>query len=391
MPSAYCPHSDKGEASVVLVTASGDNPLITKFDFDRLTDLDSDIVTQSSRSLVIEVDNLRYAFTGSNVRYNNADEPTAGTITAIDISRNANLVFHVDGLNVSAPEFYRATFYPQDPLSLIFAGNDEFRGGAQNDYLYDQRGHNVLIGGAGKDYLAGGDGNDHLYGGTPSGGPDDGDTLNGGGGSDYLQGNAGNDTINGGEGSDRINGGADDDQLLGQSGNDTINGNRGNDSILGQGDNDVLRGGQGNDTLNGEAGSDILMGDRGIDQLRGGVDNDADIFVFGPDTSPIGATAADLDTIYDFGAGADLFSLGFKPTALLIEVSDAVAIQVFGDARALAEAAFAAHAGDGEVALVTRSPYEVYLFWDSSGDGTIDSAVYLFGYNTHEFTLNDFI
>lgn len=374
---------------MVLVTASGANALITKFDFDRLSDIDANIVTKTSQSLVITADNLRYAFTGSNVRYNSLDEPTAGTITAIDIFRDGKLVFHVDGISVSAPLFYRATFYPQNPLELIFSGNDEFRGSAQSDFLYDQRGHNVLIGGSGEDYLAAGNGNDHLYGGSPSGGIDGPDRILGGGGSDYIQGNAGNDTITGQAGSDRINGGADDDELIGDDGNDTINGNRGNDAIAGGDGNDSIRGGQGNDTLTGYTGNDILMGDRGIDKLWGGSGDD--IFVFGPDTSPIGATAADNDTIHDFDEGNDHLSLGFIPTTLLIESSDAGTIREFSDARAIAEAALDKHAGSGEVVLVIRSQLEAYLFWDSGAADKFDSAIYFFGYDAHNVGLNDFI
>jgi serralysin len=376
---------------MVMVTASGGSALRMDFNFDRLTDIDSDITTKKSSSLVIKVDGLRYAFTGVDVRYNRFDEPTSGTITGLDISRNGSVLFHAEGFGVSAPTFYLATYAPNDPFALIFAGDDSFQGGALDDYIRDVGGHNILAGGAGRDMLLAGAGNDHIYGGVASGGPDDADTIHGGGGSDYLQGNAGNDLIHGEAGSDRINGGADNDRLLGGDGNDTLNGNRGNDEVRGDAGNDLLRGGNGNDSLSGGDGDDLLFGDRGIDRLSGG--DGYDVFLFGPDTSPLGANFVDLDRIEDFQRDVDHLQLGFLPDAILTGSSDPYAgagPNFVGSARALAQRLFDEHAGDREVALITVI-HQTILLWDADGNGSIDSAVDLGTLTPQDFLLEDFI
>ena len=142
---------------MVTVTASGGSALRMDFNFDRLTDIDSDITTKKSSSLVIKVDGLRYAFTGVDVRYNRFDEPTSGTITGLDISRNGSVLFHAEGFSIGAPAFYLATYAPNDPFALIFAGDDSFQGGALDDYIRDVGGHNIVVGGAGRDMALAGD------------------------------------------------------------------------------------------------------------------------------------------------------------------------------------------------------------------------------------------
>lgn len=359
---------------MVTVTAAAGSALRMDFNFDRLTDVDADIVTKKGGLLVIRVDDLRYSFAGSNVRYNRYDEPVSGTITGLEIARNGSLVFHVSGFSVSAPAFYLATYAPNDPFALIFAGDDAFNGSMLDDSIYDLHGHNILVGDGGRDLLRAGDGNDHLYGGTANGGPDDADTLYGGAGSDYLQGNAGADELHGEAGSDRINGGADNDQLHGEDGNDTLNGNRGNDDIRAGAGNDLLRGGQGNDTLSGGEGEDVLIGDRGIDRLLGGAGDD--IFVFGPQTSPV---AGDIDRVEDFEPGADHLSLGFLPSEILTGSSDPYAgatPNFVGSAQTLAQRLFDEHAGDHEVAIITVIHQKIML-WDADGNGSVDSAVEL--------------
>ncbi|KRB80834.1 hypothetical protein ASE00_17620 [Sphingomonas sp. Root710] len=378
---------------MVLVTASANSALrMDRLNFDRLSDVDAQIVTKSSSSLVIAVDGLRYTFAGTGVRYNGQSEPTAGTITSFTVTEGSQTLFQVSGFGVNAAQFYQLTYYPNDPLSLILGGNDEYRGGALADNIYDPYGHNVLIGGDGEDTLGGGDGNDHIYGGTASGGPDTSDVISGGGGSDYLQGNAGEDRIFGDGGSDRINGGADRDWLIGGAGNDSINGNRGNDTISGYEDHDVLRGGQGNDELYGGDGNDVLMGDLGIDTLTGGLG--ADIFVFGPDTSPVAADNADIgssvERLEDFTPGDDHISLGFTPEALLTVNTRIGGPDALGEARAEAQRLFDEHPGDHEVAIVGMLGYPM-LFWSSDGGATIDSAVLLLGRDVSNFHLDDFI
>lgn len=84
--------------------------------------------------------------------------------------------------------------------------------------------------------------------------------------------------------------------VTGGTGNDSITGGVGTDSLGGGGGNDSLTGGAGNDGLNGGAGNDSLTGGAGNDSLTGGVGND---------TFNITTTAADTDTITDWGNGTD--------------------------------------------------------------------------------------
>lgn len=374
---------------MVMVTSSRGNALRMDFDFDRLTDIDADLVSRRSGALVIEVDGLRYSFTGFGVSYNPFNEPISGTITGLDVSRAGNSLFHVEGISVNAPRLYQATYAPNDPFALIFSGDDSFTGSPFDDYIYDLRGQNILVGGAGRDVLRAGDGNDHIYGGTASGGSDDADTIRGGGGSDYLQGNAGNDVIHGEAGSDRINGGADNDQLLGGSGNDTLNGNRGDDDVRGDGGNDLLRGGAGNDSLSGGSGDDVLFGDRGIDRLSGGTGSD--LFIFGPETSPFGSGGGDnVDRIEDFEAGVDHIMLGFTPEAILSGVGDPYAgasVDIVGSAFTLAQYLFDGRTGDHEVAII-QVIGKAYLLWDADGNGSVDSVLRL---PSSAMTFDDFI
>jgi serralysin len=373
---------------MVFQTASGSNALrMNQFNFDRLTDIDSVIVQKTSSTLIIDVDGLRYTFTGSGVRYNNFDEPVGGTITGLTVASGGNVLFQVGGFAISAPTFYLATYAPDSPFRLIYAGNDEFRGSALDDVIVDTSGHNVIFGGAGADSLRAGGGNDHIYGQSPNGGDDGNDEIYAGGGSDYVQGNAGNDHLFGEDGSDRINGGAGDDRIYGGNGHDVINGNRDNDYIFGEAGNDILRGGQGNDFLNGGADNDIIMGDLGADTMEGGAG--ADIFIFGPATSLIDGNGGKLDKITDFGFGDDRMSLGFLPTAVL--TYDTVATGTT-QARAFAQMLFDQHAGNQEVAIIQVRNESPILFWASDGGGFVDSGTYIANTNPpHIYTVSDFI
>ncbi len=357
------------------------------FNFDRLTDFDSVIVTQTSSLLAIDVDGYRYAFSGTGVRYNSFGEPISGAITGFRFTQGSTVLFEANGFSVDASLFYLLTYAPNDPLTLLLAGNDDYRGGALADVVRDVFGHNVIMGGGDSDVLTGGNGNDHIYGQSPSGGPDGGDLLNGGGGSDYLQGNAGRDTIDGGSGSDRIQGGADDDSILGGAGHDVINGNRGRDSIQGGSGNDALRGGQDDDTIQGGEGDDLIMGDRGIDRLEGG--SGRDVFLFGPDSAPVGPDIQAIDRILDLSTVDDVLSLGFRPEAILEgSVSTSLA-----EAQALAQSLLDQRAGNHEVALIRLSgANDAVLFWSQDGGATVNAAVALgASFVTGSLAFDDFI
>lgn len=129
------------------------------------------------------------------------------------------------------------------------ANFEDLTGGAGNDTLVGNSGHNLLNGGGGDDNLAGGDGNDTILGGAGN------DTLNGQAGDDQLLGQAGHDLLSGGNGRDRLDGGEGNDSTAGQSDSDTI--------LIGQGD-DSIDGGDGNDLLIGAGDFDFQLTDAAL-------------------------------------------------------------------------------------------------------------------------------
>ena len=225
---------------------------------------------------------------------------------------------------------------PDDDLLLGLDGNDTLRGradndrlegGAGDDTLRGEDGDDTLLGGAGNDALRGNDGKDTLAGGTGTddlrGGAGD-DVLEGGAGDDSLRGDAGddsltgglgNDDLRGGSGKDVLNAGDGDDVLRGDNGDDELSGGLGNDELRGGRDNDSLDGGAGEDTLRGDNGNDSLAGGLGADILRGGKGNDILNGGAGDDTLRgdagddilLGGLGADIMT---GGGGADVFVLG---------------------------------------------------------------------------------
>ena len=198
-------------------------------------------------------------------------------------------------------------------------GNDLLDGGAGNDVLYGEGGDDSLIGGDGddtlygdatylpeelhgNDMLDGGDGDDSLFGGAGN------DTLYGGAGDDDLYGDAGDDLLEGGGGDDILDGGDGADRLLAGDGSDELYGGngrrraarrRGRRCARGRrgrrcplrrigggragrrrGQRPALRR-QGADTLAGGDGDDLIDGGEGSDVLRGGAGNDSYLLDFG--------------------------------------------------------------------------------------------------------------
>ncbi|MEO9517021.1 MAG: hypothetical protein ABJH45_21695 [Paracoccaceae bacterium] len=98
------------------------------------------------------------------------------------------------------------------------------------------------------------------------------------GGNDEFRGGDTDDFVFGGNDLDRLFGGEGNDTLMGDSGNDTIFGGAHGDDIDGGADRDHLHGESGNDVINGGSGNDFIDGGEGVDELQGGAD--ADQFVF---------------------------------------------------------------------------------------------------------------
>jgi Ca2+-binding RTX toxin-like protein len=231
-----------------------------------------------------------------------------------------------------APDAW-ATYYPTillKPFSMTGADGD--------DMIFGASGNDTLTGGLGNDLLLGGDGVDSIVGDA---------------GDDLIYGGAGNDNITSGEGNDTIyvTSGTDDitdfsnDDILVVSANaqanivlseafvatkDTSNlgtatwSTKGFDVDLSKatgdftventGDGASLIGAAGNDTLKGGTGDDAINGGGGNDSMTGGAGND---------TFDITSTAADTDTITDWGNGADtLTGTAFKGQTLNITIDD---------------------------------------------------------------------
>jgi Ca2+-binding RTX toxin-like protein len=106
-------------------------------------------------------------------------------------------------------------------------------------------------------------------------------------------------TIFGGDGNDVITGGLGDDYIDGERGNNTINGGGGSDTLLGCDNHDVINGGDGSDFIDGEFSADTLTGGAG-----------SDFFAY---VDSLDSTSLGFDTITDFNADQDLFTLFFSP------------------------------------------------------------------------------
>jgi Ca2+-binding RTX toxin-like protein len=162
-------------------------------------------------------------------------------------------------------------------------------------------GNDIIKGSSQADTLAGGAGSDKLY---AMGGAD---TLLGGVGNDtyYLDDPSQTVIEYAGEGTDRVI--VKFDYALGEGvENLTLAGTQGHagtgnwlkNTIVGSGGDDVLDGKGGADSLFGGDGDDVLIGGAGADLLVGGAG--ADTFRF-----TVLGSSADMDTIRDFGRGAD--------------------------------------------------------------------------------------
>jgi Ca2+-binding RTX toxin-like protein len=151
-----------------------------------------------------------------------------GSLTGYDQDRAGVTKYSVDRVDVDASDAFRALRSGDTDLfqSLVFAGDDSFRGSRRSD---------VLLGYGGDDRLWGFDGNDRLYGGRGS------DVLYGLDGKDRLYGNSGRDWLWGGDGKDRLYGGSSRDILYGENGKDLLAGGTGQDSLSGGANDDVFR------------------------------------------------------------------------------------------------------------------------------------------------------
>ena len=253
-----------------------------------------------------------------------------------------------------------------------------------NDALNGQGGDDTVEGGNGFDIITGGLGNDVLS------GSGDIDYLEGNAGNDTLTGDVGNDRLFGGQGDDVVAGGADFDVLTGGLGADRMQGDRGNDDLFGNDGNDVLEGGEGADFLVGGAGADTF-----VFQGRTPVTGDSPLSSnFSRANVNVGNTQGG-DVILDFntaeGDVLDFFVSGaggryVEEQTVVINPNPADPTSVFDNARVLANQNLAANQTAIFVAVQvnggTAETTGVILFFETSGDDTVDQQVFLQGVTT---------
>lgn len=247
-----------------------------------------------------------------------------------------------DRLNGSAGADY---LFGGEGSDRLYGGDDSdnLRGYNGYDQLYGEAGDDLLYAGNHDDYLSGGIGNDSLF------GEADDDRLYGGDGDDYLDGSYGNDQLYGEAGADRLRGRSGADHLDGGAGDDRLYGADANDTLIGGDGADQIYGEEGSDTLDGGIGNDLISGGLGSDQLTGGEGND--IFQFD-------AAISGVDSILDFSAVDDAFSLN---RAVFSGVSET---------GALSPSAF--HLGKAAGDADDRIIYDQFtgrIFYDADGAG----------------------
>jgi Ca2+-binding RTX toxin-like protein len=132
-----------------------------------------------------------------------------------------------------------------------------------------------------------------------------------------------------------VDGTNNDDILFGLQGNGSafsqlIDARRGNDIAMGGQSFDVLDMGRGNDTAHGGLGNDTLFGGRGDDVLSGGDGQNRLVGNQGRDTFVIAGGALFIDTIADFGLGADVIVI--DPGSASFDVDDLSFVPLGGTA-----------------------------------------------------------
>jgi Ca2+-binding RTX toxin-like protein len=280
--------------------------------------------------------------TGSGIA-NNGTNPTAGTVTQVDIDLSDNNFATPDIVITGVPNASLVTITNTsiDFLNGVFGGDDTMTGTGFADQLK---------GVGGDDNIDGAAGNDTIFGGTGA------DTLSGSGGSNELHGDSGNDFLfeDASSGADVIDGGGDDDYVVvateiaidsfngGDGTGDTIDwsgasqdgatfdlaagtavdgvfsevmtnfenlkGTGGDDGISGSGANNLLLGLGGSDTIDGLGGDDTVDGGDGNDSLT---DSGGDDSIIGGDGNDVisESSVSGVDTLSGDG-GDDLIFVG---------------------------------------------------------------------------------
>ncbi|MEC9345696.1 MAG: hypothetical protein VYB54_05675 [Pseudomonadota bacterium] len=207
------------------------------------------------------------------------------------------------------------------PGNDVISGFENVTGTALADTISASDDANVIISGAGNDLVLAlggndditlGDGDDTVDGGTGADtirGDGGNDSIAGGDGADSIFGAQGNDTIDGGDGADTISGGNDADLINGGAGNDSLNGDAGNDTVFGGIGDDQLAAVSGLNLLDGGEGDDTISGGNNVDTITGGLGSDVLTGNAGNDLFRYDSPLEGGDTITDFAAGADRFSI----------------------------------------------------------------------------------
>lgn len=199
---------------------------------------------------------------------------TGGTITGLLEYGNGDLLYTVEGVNISARALQAAlqSSSGADDRALLeqaFSGNDTIYTSDAADRVYGFGGNDYIVTNGGADYLNGGAGNDQLLGGTGN------DTMIGGTGDDWYQIGSTGDIVTEapGEGKDRalsqithtLAANVEELILLDAGGAIDGTGNDLDNLMVGNTSANVLRGLAGNDTFYANSVGDAFFGGTGND------------------------------------------------------------------------------------------------------------------------------
>jgi Ca2+-binding RTX toxin-like protein len=290
--------------------------------------------------------------TGSGIA-NNGTNPTAGTVTQVDIDLSDNNFAAPDIVitGVNNASLVTITNTSVDFLNGVFGGDDTMTGTGFADQLKGVGGDDSINAGGGGDTVFGGAGND---------------TIDGQGGDNQINGDNGDDFLfeNFSSGADTLNGGTDDDyisvataiaidsydggdgvdtidwtgsdqsgavfdlaagtatdgsfsesmtnfeNLKGTGGADDISGSGAGNLLIGAGGNDTIDGLGGDDTIDGGAGADSIADAGGDDSINGGDNNDTISEVSAGGTDTISGDAGDDLIFVGSSIGNDSFAGG---------------------------------------------------------------------------------
>ncbi len=375
----------------------------------------NEAVRGATTSTAIDYDltnGLKLRLVGTGFAFDSNDDPTGGTITAIEVYLNdgTTKMQTLTGLNILLKTFSDAVDVStqHEIAQLLMSGSDILKGSAGDQDLYGYGGNDKFIGGSGNDFVHGGEGKD-----TYDGNGGSFDTLNfddaywtpsafrginldastkkvidpwgntetftefeqfrGTQFADIFKGSSVSESFMGFGGADKINGGLGSDLVLyhrddrrGGTGNVTVNLQTGK-AIDGFGKIDTLtsienaRTGNAADKLTGNSAANLLRAGGGNDLLAGGLGKDTLLGEGGRDTFLFNTTLnrfTNVDKILDFNVIDDTVRL---ENAIFTHITGT---RTLTSAQFYKSAAGVAHDGSDHIIYETDTGK---LFYDSNG------------------------